>query len=283
MTIQSETSKVVYTGDGETKEFAVPFYFFAEQINVYKNFSETPLRLGADYLVSNTNNYNGGEVIFWLAPKVGDTITITRNVELKQLITFLEGEDFPAKDFEYALDKITMALQQLRECIARAIVVPNGATINKDDVFHCLELLNQYWDNIMAVPDIVDNLLNASTDSVTEGDKRLITSGGVQKYAYSKNMVDAKINTLAQKIYHTSVSIAPSTVQESDECEGYPYKFNIAIEQAEATHCPVVMFNQEDAQSGHFAPYASAYNGGVSIYLKEDITLDTTIPLILLM
>ena len=96
MTIQTEICKVAYEGDGTTKVFSVPFYFFAKQIAVYKNSNTTPLVEGTDYEVTNTENYHGGEVEFATAPEAGDKIVITRDVELKQLITFLEGESFPA-------------------------------------------------------------------------------------------------------------------------------------------------------------------------------------------
>ena len=278
MTIQSETSKVVYIGDGKTRLFPVPFYFFDNQINVYNNFSNTPLRLNIDYLLTKPENQAGGMVSIFTAPAEGTVITITRNVELKQLITFLEGEDFPATDFEHALDKLTMGLQQLHECVERAVLVPNGASITGNDLFHCLELLHQYWDRVMAIPDYVDQLMNSTTDTVNKGDTRLITSVGVQQYTYSKNMVDAKMDAMALKFYHVNIDITPDTVEENHESEDYPYKFNIALNGAEENHCPVVMFSKEDALSNTFAPYSNAYNGGISIYLKEDIRLSTTIP-----
>ncbi len=283
MTVQSETSKAVYIGDGVTNEFPVPFYFFDKQINVYLNFSDTPLREFSDYTIENPESHNGGMVTMRQTPANGDVISITRNVDLKQLITFLEGEDFPAKDYEIALDRLTMGLQQLRECIERAVLVPHGAEINGKDLFHCLEMLHRYWERILAVPDYIDQLMSCTTDTVAENDTRLVTSGGVAQYAYSKSAVDGKMDTLAQKFYNTAVSLSPNTVAANSDSEDYPYKFNIALEGVTAARCPVVMFGKEDALSENFAPYAEAYDGGITIYLKNDVTLETVIPLILLM
>lgn len=282
MTVQSETNKVVYYGNGETKIFPVPFYFFGEEINVYLGFAEDACDKDK-YTLRNPQAYTGGEIEFKTAPLADTKITITRHVELKQLTAFLEGEDFPAQDFETALDRLTMGLQELREYFNRAVLIPHGAQINGRALFHCLELFNQYWNRILAVPGYVDKILNSTTGQVTAGDTRLVTSGGVQQYAYSKNMVDAKLDALGQKFYNISVNITADTIAENSGNEDYPYKFNIPLENAEAGHCPVVMFDQTDALSGSFAPYANASDGCVTIYLKNDSSISTIIPLILLM
>ena len=49
MTIQTQTSKVVYVADGSTANFIVPFYFFNQELVVYKNNSTTPLVYNVDY------------------------------------------------------------------------------------------------------------------------------------------------------------------------------------------------------------------------------------------
>ena len=73
---------------------------------------------GTDYTLEGSGNPNGGAVVFAVAPEEGKVITIMRQVDLTQLITFMEGEKFPASDYEHGLDKITMALQQLKAYLA---------------------------------------------------------------------------------------------------------------------------------------------------------------------
>lgn len=282
MTVQSETSKVVYIGDGSTKVFSVPFYFFENQINVYINFSKEPYTTWG-YLLRNPQNYIGGEIEFYNPPAEGTVITIMRNVDLKQLITFLEGEDFPARDFENALDKLTMALQQIRECIDRAVLVPHGAEISGEDLFHCLELMNKYWEKLMTVPEQIDQILNSKTDVVLNNDTRLITSGGVYNYAYSRGETLNLFCESILKIRNKPVNISPDTVAANEANEEYPYKYNVEDEQIQATHTPVIMFKKEDALSGNFAPYVDSYTGGVTVYLKSNTTYSTAIPLILLL
>ncbi len=281
MTVQSETNKVVYIGDGVTKIFAIPFYFFDKQINVYINYSKDPFT-DWGYILRNPEGYAGGEIEFYNPPIEGTVITIMRKVDLKQLITFLEGEDFPAKDYEYALDKLTMALQQVHECLERAVLVPHGAEITGEDLFHCLELLHKYWDRVMAVPEYVDRILDSTTDNIQNGDMRLATANSVYQYAYSRRNIEDLFRSSVHKLRNNQINISPDTVLPNEGNEEYPYKYNIEREEVHSGHCPVVMFNQTDALSGNFAPYADCYAGGVTIYLKSDSPLSTTIPLILL-
>lgn len=283
MTIQSENSKVVYTADGITDEFPVPFYFFAGQIAVYKNSDDTPLEQGTDYTVSNQENYNGGTITLTTVPAAGDTITITRNVELKQLITFLEGENFPAVDFEHALDKLTMGLQQMHECMERAVVVPHGTELKSEDIFHCLEMLNQYWEIVITLPEYVSSILNSTTEEVEEDNHHLVTSAGVYNYAYDRASVNEKIDTLVRKIADTEIAISSSTATFSADSSDYPYAYHIAIEGVDENTCPVVMFSQTDALGGNFAPFAKAEDDGIIIYVRDNSSYTTTIPLILLL
>ncbi|MBO7712326.1 MAG: hypothetical protein J6S85_02085 [Methanobrevibacter sp.] len=68
---------------------------------------------GADYYISN------GDVVFNTAPS--DTehyIHITRDTYKGQPVEFHEGEDFPAEDFENALDRLAMVAQELTKGLA---------------------------------------------------------------------------------------------------------------------------------------------------------------------
>lgn len=68
---------------------------------------------GTDYTISNRN------VVFNTAPS--DTthyIRITRDTYRGQPVEFHEGEDFPAEDFENALDRLAMVTQELTKGLA---------------------------------------------------------------------------------------------------------------------------------------------------------------------
>lgn len=244
MTIQTEICKVVYEGDGTTKVFQVSFHFFEKEIAVYKNSEIMPLTEGTDYTVRNSENYYGGEIEFTTAPKAGDKITITRNVELKQLITFLEGEKFPASDYEYALDKITMGLQQLREHMSRVMFFSHDAPMTTEEIYQCLELLYTYSEYLSSLPELIKSI---------------------------------------KKVYDTQINITASSLIATNEFANYPYKYNLALTEVSENTYAKVMFNQTDATAKKFAPFVKTYNGGITLYLKNNTALSTTIPLILLM
>ena len=124
MTILSNYSETTYSCNGVTKTFTIPWKFFDDEISIYKNKSFSYYTKGEDYTI--INNGDGGEVTFNEAPAAGSYITITRAIPLYQLIKFLEGEDFPAEDYEYALDRIYMAIQELSQKIKRCWEIAPG-------------------------------------------------------------------------------------------------------------------------------------------------------------
>lgn len=103
MTISANYKPIEYIGNGVARNFVPPFKFFDNEIVVTINGNITKA-----YEILN------GTVIFNTAPADGAVIVFKRNVPLSQDVTFIEGENFPANDFEYSLDRIYMALQELK-------------------------------------------------------------------------------------------------------------------------------------------------------------------------
>lgn len=270
MTIQTETGKTVYIADGETTSFVIPFYFFDNQIAVYKNANFTPLIQGTDYTINRQNQQMGGSVIFITTPQSGDVITIVRNVELTQLITFIEGENFPASDYEYSLDKIVMALQQLRDELKSCVSIPKTSTLSVEDMYNLLISIDENLENILAIPTLYQNILAAKT----------AVEQSLSNY-YTKTETETKINAAQAKIF-TNVSALITNITEDSTYDDYPYKLNIALTGATATSIPVVTLSLNDAISGNFAPIADAYAGGISLYLKQVPAENFIIPSIIL-
>ena len=188
MTIQNDTSRAVYIADGKTSSFVVPFRFFERQLNVYFDDNAEPLAAD-DYAASASETASGGEIVFSSAPAAGTKITILRNVELTQLVKFIEGEDFPAADYEYSLDKMIMALQQMKEYLNRALVVAPGTGMTVEEAYELLVSIGKNFELIKEVPqlaekvrEIYEKMLDSVTGSVTENDDRLVTSDGVWRY-----------------------------------------------------------------------------------------------------
>lgn len=127
MTVNSEQSSIGYIGDGTTKVFSVPYYFLEKTHLLISLISSTgvpiPKVLDADYTVAGAGNPAGGSITFAIAPPNLSSLTIARNVPLTQLTDYQPNDDFPAESHEKALDKLTMAMQQVDASTGSAIRV----------------------------------------------------------------------------------------------------------------------------------------------------------------
>ena len=129
MTVYSEENKVRYIGNGVSVDYMVTFPFMANddgtaQLGVYLGDSDVPLKENIDYTVSGANTSEGGIVTFMTAPAKDEEIAIIRQVPNVQTVIFKNEDKFPAVVYETSLDKLTMMVQELKENINRAIVLP---------------------------------------------------------------------------------------------------------------------------------------------------------------
>lgn len=133
MTVQSEVSRVSYSGDDSTVAFSTTFYFLANaDLRVIirdVNGIETLQVTGTDYSVTGAGNANGGTVTFVSAPVVGDTVVIIRDPPLTQLTDYNDQDPFPADSHERALDKLTMLISRLAEKFARSVLLQETSTL----------------------------------------------------------------------------------------------------------------------------------------------------------
>lgn len=135
MTVQSQTSRADYTGNGLTTTFPVPFYWLQDSdlLVIRTDNSFTPptvatLALGTDYVVTGSGNPAGGSITTTVAPTSTQKLSILRNVPFTQLTHYVPNDPFPAASHEQALDKLTMETQQLNEGLSRAITLPPNTT-----------------------------------------------------------------------------------------------------------------------------------------------------------
>ena len=162
---------------------------------------------------------------------------------------FIEGEKFPAKDFEYSLDKMIMALQQLKEEVSRAISIPQTSTITAEDFLTYIKDICAEFDIIKQIPQIAEH---------------------IKAFEQTKPLKFA--NTI----------LTPDMVEEDTTYKEYKYKADIHLQGITANHTPNITLELEDINSATFAPIAEAYDGFVRIYLKSIISNPITIPVILL-
>lgn len=132
MTIATTAMKVVAAGNGATTVFAFPFLIpqsgdelviFTDQFGNETILSQTP----ALYSVTGFGNPQGGTITYPLAGSpilAGQTLTIARELPIKQETAIGQQGNFYPQAVEAALDYITMVAQQIAEVTARAISVP---------------------------------------------------------------------------------------------------------------------------------------------------------------
>ena len=149
--ISNETAKHIFSGDGSSTQFPIPFDFFQNAAGVFdKNNqitviltdsagTETTLTEDTDYEVETlppaglgSSGYCG-YVTLSTAPAVGEKLTVMRDVPLVQELDLEDGQQTSAPQLEAALDKIVMTLQQLNEKLQRAICYNPSTTDNQTD------------------------------------------------------------------------------------------------------------------------------------------------------
>ena len=135
MSITSETTRIVYNGDGATAAFTTPPYYAQADLKVYEVISGTAtLRtIGSHYSVSPTSNANGspaaGTVTFVTAfiPASGTSnVIIERDLAATQSSTVTDTGPFPGKTLEASMDRVMMVAQQVKNKVARGRRIPLG-------------------------------------------------------------------------------------------------------------------------------------------------------------
>ncbi|MBO5038825.1 MAG: hypothetical protein J6C85_05155 [Alphaproteobacteria bacterium] len=307
MTVQSENSKAVYIANGTTTSFAIPFYFFNKEIAVCTGVDQTPLVEGTDYDLSGAGQPSGGEVVFKTAPAANTKITIKRNVPLTQLTTFIEGENFPARDYEISLDRLIMALQSIKETLSRCVSIPDGAEKTPEEIYELMLEINDNFNLIKQVPALTDKVLEyyqktivllQNYDTKEEVNTKLAsyyTKSEINASYYTKSELNTTladyydkddVNTLvnnSKTLKVTNLTASVANIVADETYADYPYKLDIPVTSATTAHAPTVVFDPASAVSGNFAPISTALDGYVRIYLKEAPETETiTIPAILL-
>jgi len=149
MTVSSSTTKVSFSANGSTHQFAYSFKIFADaDLEVIVRTSagtETVQTLNTNYIVTNAGNDSGGNILFKFntgnsgdahydgstdhRPANGTTVIINRKLTLTQGTDYIENDPFSSTDHENALDRLTFITQQLQEQIDRSIKASVGNTL----------------------------------------------------------------------------------------------------------------------------------------------------------
>lgn len=154
MTVTSDVSTALYSGNGVTTVFPVPFYFLVNgDVLVQKLTGATgvisTLVLNSDYTLTGAGVEAGGSLTMAVAPLTGDEIYVSRNVDIVQETAYPSNSPFPASSHEMALDRLTMIAQQVNSQVGlslkksalantydlgTSVLVNSGNAVNQTDV-----------------------------------------------------------------------------------------------------------------------------------------------------
>src|SRR4051812_40402438 len=123
MTVETDLDRAQYATNATTGPWTVPFYFLAsdELAVTYTDAAgvDHTLTLNVDYTVVGAGDPDGGTITTTQAYAAGGQLVILRDMLLTQETEYVDGDGFPAKSHERALDRLTMIAQQLREMFIR--------------------------------------------------------------------------------------------------------------------------------------------------------------------
>ena len=167
MTLETTTSKAVYTGNGATTEFPFSFKVWDEdQILVSVTDAQGYVQETGEYSVTLSA---GGGTVFYLhdgAPlPSGWKLAITRDMPFTQEDDYITGTRFDPEVIETALDKATAERQQLLEQLQRAVILPPTSDETPEDMAQ--ELLRAR-DEAVKSAGTAKNSEQAAADSASD-------------------------------------------------------------------------------------------------------------------
>ena len=158
MTVQDVTAEVSFAGDGVQTSFV--FNYRVDDVAwLTLSFltSFNMIVLNGDQEISP-----GGSIEYFIAPPTDQQIVLTRNVPLTQLMDYTRHGPFDSESHEFALDKLTMAIQDRDKNTAQK---SKSATLENPTDSEDVTLF--FTPVALAVSEIRAVLRGASTPSIT--------------------------------------------------------------------------------------------------------------------
>ena len=300
--ISNERVKHVFSGNGASKKFQIPFDFFQNTAGVFdKNNqitviltdatgTETTLVEDIDYEVethdpsdSGSSGYSG-YVTLNTAPAVGEKLTIMRDVPLVQELDLEAGQEIGPVELEAALDKVVMTLQQLNEKLQRAICYNPSTTDNQvDAAAYIANLQALFTDGAAAVSAATATAVSAcegyastastkaaqATAAFEDTVNRMVTaiSASNTAVAAKEAAVDAKNDAVSAKNAAVSAKTAAETAQTAAETAATNVSTAISTHnQSDSAHSDIrtaVAAKQDALPSGTTGYYLKKTADGV--------------------
>lgn len=166
MAVESPIVKIVYSGNGTTNEFPIPFTYGNEnEIAVYyRDLDEVVTKITTNIEVDIYNN----KIIYpFTGPSlaVGTSLTIIRETAPLQGIEFDNTGYFKPVMVESAVDKLTRITQEHAEKLNRAIKFPLDSVVEEGDSEEFLTLIQGSEASALAARDAAIVAAGESADS----------------------------------------------------------------------------------------------------------------------
>lgn len=132
MTVNTELSKRIYTGNGVATDYDYDFKIPLAGDLAVSLFDldgvELPQVLNTDYTVTGAGGDNGGKVLFTVPPPNGYTILLLSDAAYTQPTDFKNQGRFFPETHENAIDRAVILSRQNHEAITRSITLPPQVT-----------------------------------------------------------------------------------------------------------------------------------------------------------
>lgn len=195
MTVSSSLNKIIYTGDGTTKTFSVPFYVIAEEdieIILVEISTQNETIVTSNYEIAPTGGSFPADTATVTYPLNDETpVTSDYNIVLYRYLDYVQETVYPnntslkPKVIERSLDKLTMQVQQLSEEVGRAVTVGVASTTTPTEL---MAELTTYVSDAGASATSSAEFASASSASATSASG--YASDALQSVSDAQDIVD---------------------------------------------------------------------------------------------
>ena len=167
MTIASEANRSgPYACNGATTRFPFAFKIYDEaHIRVILTDPaglEANLTLGTHYTVTGVGNDGGGAVVTTTAPPAGNRLTLVLDVPFIQATDLENQGAYFAETIERSFDLLTQQALQLKELIARSVVLPVTSTVSVNELVTATLALAKVQGQMASLAGIASDIVTVA-------------------------------------------------------------------------------------------------------------------------
>ncbi len=225
MTIASEANRSgPYACNGVTTHFPYEFRIYDEAhirvILTDPQGIETTLALGTDYAVSGVGDSGGGAVETAVAYASGYLVTLILNVPFTQNIDLENQGAYFAETIERAIDLQTQMSLQLKEQVARSVVLPVTSSVSVDTLTGSVLALAEIQPQMSTLAPIAEDIVTVAgiAGAVVAVEGHANTATAAAGVATSK-AAEAAASAAAAQTWNPA--IYSTTSQIETKLEGY--------------------------------------------------------------